>query len=219
MMIRVTTTRKRLVVPLLAAAVIGAGAWGAYSFLCWRHDQLIEARLDRLAPVIWKHAQANSLPTGLVRDVIRAESGADERAVSPRNAKGLMQITPVAMEEVCRVRGVARGDLFDADYNVQLGTAYLRILLDKFDGDAQLALAGYHMGPTKLLQARRASPAMTGREIVERTAPPATVRYCRTVLRGRDLCLPKAPPGRNTSSPPAASPADHHGPHTTTAEK
>ena len=192
MMICVTTTRKRLAMLLLAAAVLAAGAGGTYYFLLWRHDEQIEARLNRLAPIIWKHAQANSLPTGLVRDIIRAESGADARAVSARNAKGLMQITPVAMEEVCRVRGIARGDLFDPNYNVQLGTAYLRILLDKFDGDAHLALAGYHMGPTKLLQARRAGPAMTGREIVEKIAPPATVRYCRTVLRGRDLCLPKA---------------------------
>ncbi len=186
-------TRKRLAILLIAVAILATGAWGAYSFLRWRHDETIEARLDRFAPVIWKHAQANSLPTGLVRDVIRAESGADERAVSARNAKGLMQITPIAMEEVCRLRGIERGgDLFDADYNIQLGTAYLRILLDKFDGDANLALAGYHMGPTKLLQARRANPTMTGREIVEKIAPPVTVRYCRTVLRGRELRLPKA---------------------------
>jgi len=181
---------------LLATAVVGAGAGGTYYFLLWRHDEQIEARLNRLTPIIWKHAQTNSLPTGLVRDIIRAESGADARAVSARNAKGLMQITPVAMEEVCRVRGIARGDLFDPNYNVQIGTAYLRILLDKFDGDAHLALAGYHMGPTKLLQARRAGPAKTGREIVEKIAPPATVRYCRTVLRGCDLCLPKAPQAR-----------------------
>jgi soluble lytic murein transglycosylase-like protein len=192
-MIRGTTARKRLALLLLATAVLAAGACGTYWFLRWRHDERIEARLERLAPIIWKHAQANSLPTGLVRDVIRAESGGDERAVSARNAKGLMQITPVAMEEVCRASGIARGDLFDPDYNVRLGTAYLRILLDKFDGDAQLALAGYHMGPTRLLQARRANPAMTGREIVEKIAPPATVRYCRTVLRGRDLSLPKTP--------------------------
>jgi soluble lytic murein transglycosylase len=186
------STKKRLTLLLLAAAILAAGACGTYWFLRWRHDEGIEARLGRFAPIIWKHAQANSLPTGFVRDVIRAESGGDERAVSVSNAKGLMQITPIAMEEVCRVRGIAKGDLFDPDYNVQLGTAYLRILLDKFDGDAYLALAGYHMGPTKLLQARRANPAMTGREIVEMVAPPTTIRYCRTVLRGRDLRLPKA---------------------------
>jgi len=187
------SVKKRLVWVLAAAAVLVGGACGTYCYLHWRHDEGIEARLGRLGPIIWKHAQANSLPTGLVRDVIRAESGGDERAVSARNAKGLMQITPIAMEEVCRVRGLAKSDLFDPDYNVQIGTAYLRILLDKFDGDAHLALAGYHMGPTKLLQARRANPAMTGREIVEKVAPPATIRYCRTVLRGRDLRLPQAP--------------------------
>jgi len=192
-MIRATTTRKRLIWVLATMAVLAAGACGTYYFLRWRHDEGIDARLDRLAPIIWKHAQANSLPTGLVRGVIRAESGGDDRAVSPKNAKGLMQITPIAMEEVCRVRGIAAGDLLDPDYNVQLGTAYLRILLDKFDGDAHLALAAYHMGPTRLLQARRANPAMTGREIVEKVAPPTTIRYCRTVLHARDLRLPKAP--------------------------
>ena len=187
------SVKKRLVWVLAVAAILAGGACGTYWFLRWRHDEQIDARLGRFAPIIWKHAQANSLPTGFVRDVIRAESGADERAVSVSNAKGLMQITPIAMEEVCRVRGLAKGDLFDPDYNVQFGTAYLRILLDKFDGDAHLALAAYHMGPTKLLQARRANPALTGREIVEKVAPPTTIRYCRSVLRGRDLRLPKAP--------------------------
>jgi soluble lytic murein transglycosylase-like protein len=179
---------------LTAAAAVGlAGVCGTYYYLRWRHDEAIEARLNRLAPIIWKYAQANTLPTELVREMIRAESGGDERAVSARNAKGLMQVTPVALEEVRRRNHLGSGDLFDADYNIHVGTAYLRWLLDEFDGDVYLALAGYNMGPTKLFAACRANPKMSGREIVEKVAPPVTIRYCRTILHGREVRLPGAP--------------------------
>ncbi len=170
-----------------------SGAYGVYRYARWRHDSDIEARLARLAPIIWKHAQANSLPTELVREMIRAESGGNERAESSRGAKGVMQITPVALEEVRRARHIGEGDLFDPDYNIAVGTAYLRMMLVKFDGDVYLAVAAYNMGPTKLLAARRANPGMSGREIVERTAPPATISYCRKVLGDRDPKLPAKP--------------------------
>jgi soluble lytic murein transglycosylase-like protein len=183
---------KRLVW-LLAAAIVFAGVYETHRLLHRRQDEDIEARLNRLAPIIWKHAQANALPTELVREVIRAESGGDERAESSRNAKGLMQITPVAMAEVRRGKEIGEGDLFDPDYNVRVGTTYLRMLLTKFDGDVYLALAAYSMGPTKLLQAHRANPGLSGREIVNKTAPPATIRYCRAILRDRDLRLPNTP--------------------------
>ena len=186
-------TGKRLVWILAASAVVFAGVYGTQRFLRWRHNESVEARLNRLAPIIWKYAQANTLPTELVREMIRAESGGDERALSPKNAKGLMQITPVAMAEVSRVKGIAEGDLFDPDFNVRVGTTYLRMLLAKFDGDVYLSLAAYNMGPSKLLVARRANPNLSGREIVEKTAPPATVRYCRTILHDRDLRLTNTP--------------------------
>ena len=190
-MIRVTV--KRWVWLLATAASVLGGAYGTYRALGWRHQEDIEARLNRLSPIIWRHAQANSLPTGLVREIIRAESGGDERAESSKNAKGLMQVTPMALEEVRRRTGIGEGDLFDPDYNVRVGTSYLRMLLTRFDGDAYLALAAYSMGPTRLLQARQANLGLSGREIVEKVAPPATIRYCRAILRDRDLRLPGAP--------------------------
>ena len=187
------TTVKRLVWLVVAAAVCFAGVYGTYHHLRRRHNEAIEARLNRLAPIIWKHAQATALPTDLVREVIRAESGADEQAESAKNAKGLMQVTAAALEEVRLRSNIGEGDLFDPDYNIRVGTVYLRLLLDDFDGDVCLALAAYNMGPTRLVEARRANPKLSGREIVERTAPPATIRYCRTILADRDLRLPNAP--------------------------
>ena len=186
-------TEKRLLLVLVATAV-AAGAVGAtYCFLHQRHQDEIDARLGRLAPILWKHAQANSLPPELLRAVVRAESGGDERAVSARGAKGLMQITPVALEEVRRLQPLGEGDLFDPDFNVRVGAAYLRMLVNRFDGDVYLAVAAYNMGPKRLLQERKAAPDSTGRQIVHRVAPPATVRYCRAILGDREPRLPVTP--------------------------
>ena len=182
--------RVRLLWLLIALAICVGGVYGGWRYLRWRHDEDIEARLNRLAPTIWKYAQANSLPPEFVREVIRAESGGLEHAQSSKNAKGLMQLTPIAIEEVRRKKGIPEGDPFDADYNIRVGTAYLRILMTQFDGDAWLALAAYSMGPTRLREARQTNPALSGREIVEKVAPAATVHYCRAILRGKEVHLP-----------------------------
>jgi soluble lytic murein transglycosylase-like protein len=170
-----------------------AGLYGVHQYLRWRHNEAVEARLRRLAPLIRMHAQANTLPTDLVREVIRAESGGDPQVESARGARGLMQVTSAALEEVRRKKGLGPGDLFDPGYNLRAGAAYLRLLLDEFDGDVYLALAAYNWGPTNVLQACRENPRLSGQEIVERTAPRATIRYCRAILRGRDRRRSVAP--------------------------
>jgi soluble lytic murein transglycosylase len=183
----------RLLLPLALVAVV-AGAGGTYWLLRRQHDQDIEARLARHSSIIWEHSQANSLPPELVMQVIRVESGAQDRAESAKGAKGLMQITSATLDEVRRQRRIGDGNLFDADYNVRVGTAYLRILLDRFGGDAYLAVAAYNMGPTKLAKARRENPNLSGVELVEKFAPSETVRYCRAILGERDLKLPAGEP-------------------------
>ena len=94
---------------LIAAVVLAAAAVGVYWFALWQRDRQIEERLGRFGPIIWKYAHENALPTELVRDVIRAESSGDPQAVSNKNARGLMQITPVTLEEVRRLRHVGEG--------------------------------------------------------------------------------------------------------------
>jgi soluble lytic murein transglycosylase-like protein len=76
----------------------------------------------------------------LVKAVIRAESGFDPRAVSPKGARGLMQLTP----RTARHHGVA--NLQDPRQNIRGGVRLLRLLLDRFNDDAALALAAYNAG-------------------------------------------------------------------------
>lgn len=76
----------------------------------------------------------------LVLAVIRAESGFESDAVSPRNAQGLMQLMPDTAERF----GVK--NVMDPVDNITGGTRYLRWLLAYFKGDLPLVLAGYNAG-------------------------------------------------------------------------
>jgi hypothetical protein len=85
-------------------------------------------------------AALHSLSPGLIKAVIAVESEFDQWAVSSKGAQGLMQLMPFT----ARRFGVS--DSFDARQNIFAGSQYLRILLDLFQGDLDLALAGYNAG-------------------------------------------------------------------------
>ncbi len=87
-----------------------------------------------------------ALDPALVKAVIHAESRFDPLAVSPKGAKGLMQIDPVTIEEL----GIS--DPFNPKYNIYGGVRYLREMLDAFNGDNRLALAAYNAGPNQVLR-------------------------------------------------------------------
>jgi soluble lytic murein transglycosylase-like protein len=86
------------------------------------------------------------LDPDLVNSVIRAESGFNVRAVSPKGAQGLMQLMPQTASEL----GVRNA--FDPRANVEGGTRYLRELLERYDFDLIKALAAYNAGPQRVEQ-------------------------------------------------------------------
>lgn len=177
----------------VAAALLAAGlgsVYVLYRVAHWRHGRNIDERLGSHAEIIQRCAQESGLPPEFVAAVIRAESGGDPRAVSAVGARGLMQIMPAAETDALRRLGIPKGDLFDPEYNVRIGSTYLRMMADRFDGDLWLALCAYNMGPARLARIVRANPGLTGRETVEKFAPPVTVRYCRTILGDGPARLP-----------------------------
>jgi soluble lytic murein transglycosylase-like protein len=89
-----------------------------------RTFRFMSARLDlvdRYDSLILKHSQSRGLNPRLVKAIIAAESGFFDRARSPKNARGLMQILPLTAEEM----GVDRTLLCEPEPNVRAGTAYL----------------------------------------------------------------------------------------------
>jgi soluble lytic murein transglycosylase-like protein len=99
----------------------------------------INEAVDRLAPTY-------GLDPVLVRSIILAESDYDPRAVSWRNAQGLMQLMP----ETAARFGVANP--FDPTQNLRGGMSYLRWLYQRFGGNLTLILAAYNAGENAVAQ-------------------------------------------------------------------
>jgi len=192
--------RRWLTVAALATALV-ACAWGAIGLARWSHERHIQQRLDDLGPIIREHSRVNGLPADLIREMIRLESGGNPRAVSAKGAKGLMQIMPITEREMQRRGQLPPGDLFEANYNIMLGTSYLRRLIDRFDADLWLALAAYNAGPTRVQRLRNAYPELSGRQLVSLHAPPQTRVYCRRLLKNRPDCPMQSQPAPAQAQP------------------
>ncbi len=155
------------------------------------------ANVDPLRPVpseydalIQRTAAFLKLDAALVKAVMHVESAFDKYALSHRGASGLMQLMP----ETARRYGVS--SLFDPRQNLLAGARYLRDLLNQFDGDARLALAGYNAGENAVLQYSGVPPF------------PETQRYVVKVLelyrKYRNSDCPDAPSGAVVLACPSA---------------
>lgn len=85
-------------------------------------------------------AARNGVDPNLIISVMRQESGFNARARSYKGATGLMQLMP----DTARRFGVT--NIYDPQQNIEGGARYLRFLLDQFEGDIRLVLAGYNAG-------------------------------------------------------------------------
>jgi soluble lytic murein transglycosylase-like protein len=96
--------------------------------------------LEAYEPAIRAAASDSGISENLIKAVIMQESGGDAGAVSPKGAKGLMQL----MDATARELGVRNP--FNPLENIRGGARYLARLVDEFKGDIELALASYNAG-------------------------------------------------------------------------
>jgi soluble lytic murein transglycosylase-like protein len=97
-------------------------------------------RYTRYDDWIREAAALYQIPEALIRAVMRVESDFDPRAVSPANARGLMQMIPETAERMMVT------DVFDPRQNIFGGVRYLRVLANTFNGDLALTVAAYNAG-------------------------------------------------------------------------
>jgi soluble lytic murein transglycosylase-like protein len=115
----------------------------------------IVALVEKIAPKL-------RVPQPLVLAIMKAESNFDSEALSPKNARGLMQLIP---ETALRFRV---GNAFDPVQNIRGGVAYLRWLLAYFEGDVALVAAAYNAGEGTVERYRGVPPYLETRAYVQR---------------------------------------------------
>lgn len=121
----------------LAAKPLEAARIKVPATIAGRHISSGKPALDSL---VYEAAAQHGLDPCLIFSVMRAESSFNRMAVSVKGASGLMQLMPATA-----VRFGVR-NIFDPRENIFGGTKYLKWLLNRFNGDVRLALAGYNAG-------------------------------------------------------------------------
>jgi len=137
-----------------------------------KHITMLQAkRVASYAPIIQRASAKYSVSKELIIGVILQESGGNKSAVSHCGARGLMQLMPAT------AKGLGVSNSFDPNQNIMGGTKYLRQLLDRFDGNMVLALAGYNAGEGNVEKyGRRIPPFKETRAYV-----PNVLKYADTV--------------------------------------
>lgn len=102
--------------------------------------------------LIEQRAEEQGLSPFLVFAMVRQESAFDTAARSWAGAHGLMQLMPATARELAKRMGLeySTARLGDPDFSIRLGTRYFRQVLEMFDGNQELALAGYNGGPYRI---------------------------------------------------------------------
>jgi len=121
--------------------------------------------------IIREAANTHQLEYALVKAVIRAESDFDRLAVSPKGARGLMQLMPTTALDY-RVRNA-----FVPRDNITAGCRHLRMLIDRYGGSLELALSAYNAGIRRVDECGGVPPILETQEYLERV-----FRYRRAYL-------------------------------------
>jgi soluble lytic murein transglycosylase len=145
--------RRRRIAALVVAGVLGAVGAAYFAGTDPLEDAVREITLPlRHDDIIRQQAADKGVEADLIAAVIYEESRFRDQT-SHAGARGLMQITPDTADFIARRSGgvlFEQSDLATPQVNIAYGTWYLRYLLDRYDGNATLAVAAYNAGQTNV---------------------------------------------------------------------
>lgn len=99
--------------------------------------------------IIVKESNEYDMDPYLIASIINVESSYDSNAISKKEARGLMQISPQTgkwASEVLNLEGYKEKNLFKPEVNIKIGSWYLNKLFKEFNGDLDLILMAYNAG-------------------------------------------------------------------------
>jgi len=136
-----------------------------------------------------KYSSSNALDPYLVASLIRQESAFNPNAVSRANAVGLMQLLPKVGKSVAKQEKLKKFNpqqLFTPAVNMQLGTRYFRIMVDKFDS-FEYALAAYNAGSDRVQDWMGQGKYRDPQEFVESIPFTETREYVQNIMRNANV--------------------------------
>jgi len=135
---------------------------------------------------VFKYSNKYGHDVLLVYSLIREESRYNKDAVSRSNARGLMQLISGTANDSAREVGLQQynfNKLFDPEVNVELGSFYLRKVLDRYNGEIPLGLASYNAGPNRVAQWVDTIGYTKFDEFIEKIPITETRNYVKRILR------------------------------------
>ena len=149
----------------------------------------VEISQEPFGDLIRAAAKHYSVDADLITSVIAAESNFNPKAISPRDARGLMQLLPATAARL----GVK--NIFDPQENIDAGTRYLSDLLQLYKNDLALTLAAYNAGPERVQHYGQRVPPFA-----------ETISYIRRVKQTYQQRKSSGPPAAD-KTPQRAAPA------------
>ena len=150
----------------------------------------VEVSKEPFGDLIRAAAERYRVDADLITSVIAAESNFDPKAISRRDARGLMQLLPTTASRL----GVK--NIFDPQENIEAGTHYLSDLLQLYKNDLSLTLAAYNAGPERVQQYGKRVPPFA-----------ETISYIRRVQQTYEHRKVGGPSATNKTPPRTLPPA------------
>ena len=139
----------------------------------------------RHTAIIENYAKKYNVDSNIIASIINAESSFNNRAVSSAGAVGLMQVLPQTAQWVCKKQGESYypEKLIDANFNINVGTYYLKYLINKFK-NLDIAICAYNAGEGVVSEWLKNEEYSDDNKTLKTIPYPETKNYLKNVKSG-----------------------------------
>ena len=132
--------------------------------------------------IVDEYSEEYGIDRYLIYAVIKGESNFNPKAISSKGAIGLMQLMQDTADEIGEDIGIESVDLYDEDTNIRIGVKYIFDLIDKYEGNINLAIVAYNAGTGNVSKWIEDGTIKKGGSDIENVPYKETNMYVRRIL-------------------------------------